>query len=123
MPPEGWTFSNGDHLPQGAILNLPAISVHLDEAWYDRPTEFNGFRFVNDKHPESIPSDTFLSFGHGSHSCPGRRLALVIIKCMVAELLTNYEYEHIAKRPPDFLIGAGMVPNMKQHMRVRRVLA
>jgi cytochrome P450 len=110
-------------MPQGAIVNLPTHCVHLDEASYDRPTEFDGFRFVHDKHPESLPSDTFLSFGHGNHACPGRRLALVVLKCMIVELLKKYEYEEMAERPPDFLFGPGIMPNMKQEARIRRVVS
>lgn len=68
MPPDGWTFSNGDHFPQGAILCLPGWWVQTDDSVYDNPKEFNGFRYVHEKRPESTPSDTFLAFGHGHHA-------------------------------------------------------
>jgi cytochrome P450 len=121
MPLDGWTFSNGDHVPHGAICKLPTFALHIDETAYDRPTEFYGFRFVNDKHPESFPSNTFLAFGHGNHSCPGRVMALAMVKCMVIELLTRYEYEEMAERPPDLRLETAIVPNMTQHIRIRRV--
>jgi cytochrome P450 len=68
MTPGGHTFSNGDHFPQGAVVQLPTWYVQTDSTAYENPHEFNGFRFVNDKHPESAPSDIFMAFGHGHHA-------------------------------------------------------
>jgi cytochrome P450 len=68
MPSDGWTFSNGDHLPQGALLELPTWFVQTDEEYYKGALDFDGFRFVDDAHPEANPSDIFTSFGHGNHA-------------------------------------------------------
>jgi cytochrome P450 len=68
MIPSGWTFSNGDHIPQGSTIHLPVWYVQTDESVYENSQEFDGFRFVNDKHPESAPSDIFMAFGHGHHA-------------------------------------------------------
>lgn len=68
MTPNGWTFSNGDHIPSGGILQLPVWFVQTDETVYKNADQFEGFRFVDEKHPESTPSDKFMSFGHGNHA-------------------------------------------------------
>jgi len=68
MTPGGHTFSNGDHFPHGAVIQLPVWYVQTDGTVYENPHEFNGFRFANDKRPESAPSDIFMSFGHGHHA-------------------------------------------------------
>ena len=68
LHPSGWTFSNGDYVPFGATVALPAYPLHRDPKVYDQPDEFHGFRFVgNDKKTSSRP-DQFLAFGYGRHS-------------------------------------------------------
>jgi cytochrome P450 len=119
--PGGITFSNGEHLPQGSLIELPIWFIHTDEQFYDSAAEFRGFRFVGEKHPEAAPSDTFMAFGHGNHACPGRRLALMVVKFMVIEMLMNYEYVPFEDgRPKDMLFGAAILPSLEQKIRIRK---
>jgi hypothetical protein len=43
----------------------------------------------------------------------------MIVKFMVVELLTKYEYEELAERPADFIFGAGILPDIKKEIMIR----
>lgn len=85
---EGLHLPDGHHVPQGAWLGVPAISLHHDERFYPNPDEYDPFRFaraVKEPSPTrdaqagnpskyqklqglSTTSDTYLAFGYGRHS-------------------------------------------------------
>ena len=95
---EGLDTPDGHHLPQGAWVGVPAVSIHHDERFYERADVYEPFRFARvgskgaasgDYNPAeditaaaatttpskyrkfqglSTTSDTFLSFGYGRHS-------------------------------------------------------
>lgn len=50
---------------------------------------------------------------------PGRRFALMVVKFMIIEILTQYEYEELGSRPVDWVFGPGILPDMKKEIRVR----
>jgi hypothetical protein len=43
----------------------------------------------------------------------------MVLKCMVIELLTKYEYEELPERPADFIFGAGIMPDLKKEIKLR----
>ncbi|KAJ8508402.1 hypothetical protein ONZ45_g9316 [Pleurotus djamor] len=45
--PEGFTFSDGTHLPQGTFVACPAWDIHHSEDNHVKASEFNGFRFFD----------------------------------------------------------------------------
>ena len=85
---EGLHLPNGHHVPQGAWLGVPAVSLHHDERFYPNPDEYDPFRFaraVTEPSPTrdaqagkpskyqklqglSTTSDIYLAFGYGRHS-------------------------------------------------------
>lgn len=90
---DGVTLPNGTHLPKGAWIGTPMLSVHYDERFYSDPEEYKPFRFersqgqatlasaeiergvVSDKASEyrksvALPttSDIFMTWGHGRHA-------------------------------------------------------
>jgi cytochrome P450 len=92
------------------------------------PTEFDGFRFANlramegkeNKHQFVSTSPDSLSFGHGSHACPGRFFAGNEIKLILIEALRMYDIRlkgdvemkgGADKRPKDGLNAGAIFPN------------
>jgi len=78
-----FTFSNGVTVPSGTYLAVHMYATHHDGAFYERPEEFDGFRFVEEKKtggddtrksvikpPQTMyaTSKTWLAFGHGRHA-------------------------------------------------------
>ncbi|OBT75677.1 hypothetical protein VF21_05186 [Pseudogymnoascus sp. 05NY08] len=120
MPSEGFEGARPVHLPFGAVTQMPLHGIHMDAGLYEEPGEFKGFRFAGDKVASSQPSDRFMSFGHGKHACPGRHLALVVVKLFLLEFLERFEYREV-ERPGDWQLGFmfNAVPDMKTNVWIR----
>lgn len=132
---EGW------RAPQGAFIGLDMHSVQHDPDIYPNPDTFDAFRFSRHKEESNgdmvgskddgqtaqlkntgliTTSDTFLSFSHGRHACPGRFFVALELKMLLAYMVLNYEVEPIASRPTSAWFGNSRLPPMKEKMRLRR---
>jgi cytochrome P450 len=78
MHPNGFTFSDGTHLPVGTTVGAPLYAIHHDECFYQNATSFDGLRFYKQRTagttervrraaPLVVTTDTFLQFGHGKN--------------------------------------------------------
>ncbi|KAF6232554.1 hypothetical protein HO173_009222 [Letharia columbiana] len=130
VSPDGVTLPNGTHVPQGTWLGVPVQAVHMDGDLYDKPYEYNPFRFAVMRSESNVPShekvdatdisDTFLGWSYGRYACPGRWFAVQNLKLMVAYITLNYEIQPIAKRPESIVFGDANVPSMSACIKVRR---
>ena len=91
MPEKGVTLPDGNRIPQGAWLETPQRSVHMDERFHSDPMGYEPFRFdrsgpqtqesfsksegLSEKASEyrksvNLPttSDIFMTWGHGRHA-------------------------------------------------------
>lgn len=95
----GFTFSNGAHVPQGALLAAPIKVYQRDETAY--PGGFNPRRFVMDpEHPKVTDiSPNFLNFGLGRGACPGRFFTSNLLKLVLTHLLLDFDFVRLEKRP------------------------
>ena len=46
----------------------------------------------------------------------------MVVKFMVIEFLTKYEYEELPERPADFVFGAGIMPDLKKEINIRPLM-
>ncbi|KAH0828865.1 cytochrome P450 [Lanmaoa asiatica] len=121
-----FTFSNGVRIPAGTSLSVPVGWTHGDPDIYPNPETFDSsrFRFASSDgdydqagvHPESNPSNldpNLLFFGYGKHACPGRFLAIRIVKCLVAHLILNYDikWAHVGFAPRPMWVMYYCVPD------------
>ena len=148
VAPKGVTMNNGMHLPQGTRLGTATYSIHHDDSVYDHALTYDAFRFsraretalenghgaanggaskedlakvLESKNLSTVTtSDTFLSFGHGRHACPGRFFAAMEMKLLVGYIVMNYDVEPMAVRPPNSFMGGTVLPPMKAKISVRR---
>lgn len=77
MNPNGFTFSDGTHLPQGTTVGAASDAIHHDDEFYSDAASFDGLRFWKLRQSGApgaaraaslvATSDTFLQFGHGKH--------------------------------------------------------
>ncbi|KAJ6572736.1 cytochrome P450 [Mycena vulgaris] len=96
---EGFTFSDGTHIPYGGFLNVPTHAVNSDPAFYEHADKFEGFRFslIESEGPTFFnrqivsTAQDHLVFGHGHHACSGRFFAATELKAMLAHILINYD--------------------------------
>jgi cytochrome P450 len=95
----GFTFSNGMHVPQGALLAAPIKVYQRDETAY--PGGFNPRRSMQDpEHPKVTDiSQNFLNFGLGRGACPGRWFTSNLLKLVLTHLLLDYDFVRLDKRP------------------------
>ncbi|KAF7365863.1 hypothetical protein MVEN_00460800 [Mycena venus] len=136
---DGFRFSDGTVLPQGAFLSVAARPAHYDPSNYENPAAFDGFRFAREraehishydptdsqdifkKHMISVGVD-HLPFGTGKHACPGRFFAATELKAMLAHLVINYDVraEVEGVRPPDMNFGTVTTPSATGRVLFRK---
>ena len=148
LPVQGHTFkptlehaeAQPIHIPPSSRVELPLWGVHTDPDNYDDPMKFEGFRFAQDSAPPGQLNQKFLTFGYGKncarfllfkrgsfadnhrtgrHACPGRHLAITIVKLMMIELLLNYDWREM-ERPQDMSYGLYLIPNYSAKVAFRR---
>ncbi|KAJ7438633.1 cytochrome P450 [Mycena galericulata] len=132
---DGFKFTDGTTIPYGAFLSVPGDPMHHDQANYENPDMFDGFRFSRMR--EQIAghakdgffnrqmvstSQEHLVFGHGRHACPGRFFAATEIKAMLAHILINYDVkaEIEGVRLPDEWFGSLRFPNRRGKIFIRK---
>ncbi|KAJ7930492.1 cytochrome P450 [Mycena leptocephala] len=111
---DGFVFSDGTHIPHGAIVSVPIIEVHRDPALHPDADKFDGFRFSrmredaaraghNDVEQMVSTAPDHIIFGHGRHACPGRFFVAMEGKTMLAHILLNYDVKADVEgvRPPN----------------------
>ena len=64
-------------------------------------------------------SESFLPFGHGRHSCPGRFFASQEMKLMLAHIVMNYDVKIDGPRPKNIEIKGAAFPDAKAKLLVR----
>lgn len=120
------------YIPCGSIVALPVQHAHYDERVYQNAQSFQPFRFI---HIEDTTGTTqvkksavtldehFLAFGHGKHGCPGRFFVIHEMKLMMANILLNYDIEHLEARSELFNVMWLKLPLNNLTLRVRRRLS
>lgn len=71
-----YTLSDGTFLPVGTFVSAASRAIHYDNANYENPEVFDGFRFSNireedgegTKHQMVATGTDYLPFGHGRHA-------------------------------------------------------
>ncbi|KAJ8453784.1 hypothetical protein ONZ45_g19571 [Pleurotus djamor] len=126
--PEGFTFSDGTHLPQGTSLACSGWAINHSEENHVKASEFDGFRFYIPEdeatsHQFVNTSLEYITFGHGRHACPGRFFAANELKAMLAHVLLNYDVKLENEIPPTQWFGPYIVidNNAKVMFRKRRL--
>ncbi|KAI9758073.1 MAG: hypothetical protein M4579_003204 [Chaenotheca gracillima] len=118
---EGFTFSNGVHVPQNTSLGVPVHGLHHDPEVYPDPDKFDGARFARmradtedtadgahilregKKVGMTTTSPDYLPFGHGKHACPGRFFAANELKLLLAHIVTEYDLLPRARPKPTWV--------------------
>ena len=124
MQPSGLDLEGyGIHLPQGSRVSVPVWGIHHDEDIYPAAHNYEAFRFVQDVRSEDSlvsPSENYLSFGLGKHSCPGRNFAAIAMKLFLAYLAVHYDVEAVHERPVFVSVGHFPIPPVSGRLRIRR---
>ncbi|CAH0047650.1 unnamed protein product [Clonostachys solani] len=116
-PPGGLRIGD-NQIPGNTIVQVPSYTVFRDPRNFERPTEFLPYRWT--EHTELIKNKSvFIPFNIGPYACVGKRLALMEIRRVTAEILTRYDitvapgYEKasfLGKKQDTFTVVSGPLP-------------
>lgn len=80
---------NGQRLPKGAIVEIPAGFLHRDPEHWPEPDKFNPERFTPEAKAGRHPF-VYLPFGAGPRNCVGMKLAQLEIRVALVHLLHRF---------------------------------
>ncbi|KAI0407028.1 cytochrome P450 [Xylaria palmicola] len=134
---EDLDLGNGIKLPQGSRIVFPTQAIHRDPKNYPDPSRFDAFRFSRrfevDSHTKPATwtgereemvstSSSFLAFGYGKNSCPGRYFSSQTMKQALAYLLLNYDVEMGKPLSKRRVCLNMVVPRKNVYLKIRRKL-
>ncbi|KAG5845175.1 hypothetical protein ANANG_G00136040 [Anguilla anguilla] len=82
---------NGQFLPKGATLEIPAGYLHYDPQHWPEPKKFDPERFTAEARANRHPF-VYLPFGAGPRSCVGMRLAQLEIKMALVHIFHKFTF-------------------------------
>ncbi|KAM0323650.1 hypothetical protein ACHAQA_008585 [Verticillium albo-atrum] len=124
-------LSNGFCIPKGSKLEVPTGAIGMDDSIYENAEVFDGLRFwrmrqAKDKmikHQFLSVSSHDLDWGYGRHACPGRYMADITIKLLMAEILLNFEIKNPKDQPryANIEFDGQTMPNTDGEVLMRRI--
>lgn len=80
-------------VPAGVMVSISPYLTHHDPATWESPDEYLPERWLKEpdlaKKVNSGGHVRYVPFGAGSHRCPGERMALMMMKTIVAKVVTQ----------------------------------
>ncbi|OHX00765.1 cytochrome p450 [Colletotrichum incanum] len=137
-----FVLSNGQVIPAGVIVEVPAGSIVADRSVFENVDVFDHLRFYNlrqykgnqksgTKAAEVVANSQFISvsessltFGYGRHACPGRFFAANEIKMIMANILLHCEVknpEGVIERHKNIRTGSRMNPDHTKKIMLRKL--
>ena len=115
---------DGYRIPKGTIIMMLTRRIAVDDARFGHAAEFDPERWLKSEAERDCPHDTtaFVPFGSGPRFCPGRNLALLEIRTVLAMLCRNFEVTLAdSARPVEELLAFTMMPrNLQVRLRKRQ---
>ncbi|KAF1935949.1 ent-kaurene oxidase [Clathrospora elynae] len=131
---KGITLSNGQHIPAGALIEVPSAAIYGDSAHYPDSDTFDGFRSYKLRQSGKAAdiarnqfvttNETNLGFGYGRHACPGRFFATNEMKMILARLILDYDIkmpDGQTERYPQVEIGTQSMPHPDKTLMFKKV--
>ncbi|KAF2464865.1 cytochrome P450 monooxygenase-like protein [Lindgomyces ingoldianus] len=131
---QGITLSNGQHIPAGSTLEVPAHAIYHDSQFYPDHEKFDGFRFAKlrkggtaadiARNQFVTSNEQSLSFGYGRHACPGRFFATNEIKMILSRLVLEYDVRNmdgVMERYPNMEVGRSTSPDPTKNLMFKKV--
>ena len=83
----------GVAVPKSTAMMVPTLHGPLQETHFGAADQFRPERWLETATPSACPHNTkaFVPFGGGPRFCPGRQLAMVEIKAVMAMLCAAFE--------------------------------
>ncbi|KAK4448808.1 Tryprostatin B 6-hydroxylase [Podospora aff. communis PSN243] len=105
VTPPGGMWIGERHVPGDVIVQVPSYTVFRDPRAFDRPEDFIPERWTT--RPELVRDrSVFIPFNIGPYACVGKRLALLEIRRVVAEVLARYYISFAKEETRDMFLEA-----------------
>lgn len=94
--PTGGASVAGHFLPEGTVVSIPQWAAYQSSSNFYKPQDFHPDRWLGGKSEASSPyrddrKDAFNPFSLGPHNCPGRTLAYLEIRLILAKLVWHFD--------------------------------
>ncbi|KAK7882254.1 hypothetical protein WMY93_028428 [Mugilogobius chulae] len=109
---------NGQRLPKGAWLEIPAGFLHHDPEHWPEPHKFIPERFTPEAKANRHPF-VYLPFGAGPRNCVGMRLALLEIKIALVNLFHRFSVVTCAETKVPLELKSSSTLGLKNGMYVK----
>ncbi|KAH8895907.1 cytochrome P450 [Thozetella sp. PMI_491] len=134
-----FTLSNGQTIPAGVVIEVPAYAIHHDDTIFPDADKFDAMRFYKLRQKardegavEGAAQNQFVSvsansltFGYGRHACPGRFFAANEIKMIMANALLSYDIKNVEGqegRYPNMEFGPQSIPDPTKMLLFKRIV-
>ena len=88
----------GYQQPGGTKFRVDTLAINRHENYWEEPEKFNPDRWiVKGFEPKKY---SFFMFGGGLRICPGRKLAMIELICLMALLFRKYEIDLVDSNAP-----------------------
>ncbi|GBC07849.1 hypothetical protein RclHR1_07730002 [Rhizophagus clarus] len=88
----------GYQCPVETMVRINIDAIHNNEKHWDEPDKFNPDRWMVEGFEPN--KNSFIMFGGGLRICPGRKLAMVELVCLMALLFRKYDIDLVDMNAP-----------------------
>ncbi|POG67647.1 cytochrome P450 [Rhizophagus irregularis DAOM 181602=DAOM 197198] len=92
--------------PAGTMFRINADAIHYNKDYWEDSDKFNPDRWLVEGSESKKLS--FLMFGGGLRICPGRKLAMIELVCLIALLYRKYEIDLVDMNAPLKVVSGGV---------------
>ncbi|KAI1033565.1 hypothetical protein LB505_012981 [Fusarium chuoi] len=135
---KSFTLSNGQVIPEGVTIEIPAVAVSSDSNVFPHADKFDPLRFYRLRTEakdggsvEKAANNQFVSvnqssltFGYGRHACPGRFFAANEIKMILAHALLQYDVKNVGdtiERYPNMEFAHMSIPDPSKKLMFKSI--
>ncbi|KXN80597.1 Ent-kaurene oxidase, partial [Leucoagaricus sp. SymC.cos] len=130
---QDFIMSDGTLIPRNTHVGVAPGPINKSEEYFKDAGTFKAFRFAEKregdgeydpiKHQLVSLSPHSVMFGNGKHACPGRFMAVTLIKLIFAHILLDYDVQFkngSTERPPNICSGIMTIPNQEAKLMFRK---
>ena len=88
----------GYQWPAGTFFVINVGVIHNKDDYWEVPNKFNPDRWMDENFEPK--KNSFIMFGEGLRLCPGRKLAMIELVCLMALLFRKYEINLVGMNSP-----------------------
>ena len=98
LVPKGGATVAGQYLPEGTVVSIPQWAAYQSPNNFSSPSVFAPERWLTKSSTSDYRTDrkdAFQPFSLGQHNCPGRSIAYLEMRLILAKLLWNFDLEPV----------------------------